>query len=553
MALFTFHTLVPVSETQDRALSAYAELFGLCQRRLFALIAPKREQLEPKLEAIDLKSEFCDVNGLTSRQFNAVRFQVEGMILAVQEQRAGLIEEMKARIAKAHTAVEKRRHPSVPKGRRSRGYRSRTRPKGEPRHQKKVRLKQLHHKRRRLEALKRKLASMEADHEKKIVRIAFGSGRLFHAQFHNDGYESHMQWHEDWQQARSNQFFVLGSKDETSGCQGCVATINEDESLDLRVRLPNALVDDASIEKVDGKYLVLKGLRFAHGHEEVLQALQCSKLIVVDGKPKKKRDGVALSWRFIRDTKHGRPVWYVHVSVDVTAPPIITDRKEGVLAVDFNSDHLAPAELDSSGNLVDYERIAMNLRYKSSGQQDAIIGHWANQLVDQAAAAGKPIVIEELDFSKKKAQLEDVAPQRARMLSSLAYSKFHRFIKAAAFRAGVEVIEVDPAHTSVIGAINYAQILGISVHTAAALAIGRRGMNMTERLRPSVLREGACVPVRNGGFCTFSLLDDCESHVGQPTWSEVTGKLRAALDAHYRSGRARGDPAPLRGATGNFR
>ncbi|HUI68241.1 MAG TPA: hypothetical protein VL087_08525, partial [Nitrospirota bacterium] len=49
---------------------------------------------------------------------------------------------------------------------------------------------------------------------------------------------------------------VIGSKDETAGCQGCVATVAEDGSIALRLRLPNAL---------SGKYLSLRGLHFTHG------------------------------------------------------------------------------------------------------------------------------------------------------------------------------------------------------------------------------------------------------------------------------------------------
>jgi len=433
MATFSYVTLVPVSGPADRALSSYGKLFGLWQRRLFALIAPKKVQLDPPLEASKLKKEFCCAYGSTSRQFNAVRFLVEGMIASVQKHREGLIKEMKARIVKAKAGVEKLRKPSTPKGRQRRRFRSRRNPKGEPRRQKKARLGMLHQKRRRLAALERKLASMEADHQQGLVRIAFGSKKLFHKQFNehapfnHDGYASHAHWYRDWEQARSGQFYVLGSKDELAGCQGCVATINEDESLDLRVRLPDAVAKDASIPAdvsiADKKYLILKGVRFAHGHEQVLQALQCSKLVVVDGK-RKKRDGVALSWRFIRGQKQCEPVWSVHVTVDVAAPPIITQRENGALAADFNANHLALAELDRSGNLVDFDRIATNVRYKSSGQQDAIFGDAAKKLVDQAAAARKPIVIEKLDFSQRKAQLEDVDPRRARMLSSLAYSKF---------------------------------------------------------------------------------------------------------------------------------
>ena len=35
----------------------------------------------------------------------------------------------------------------------------------------------------------------------------------------------------DWQDARSDEFFVLGSRDETGGCQLCVSTVAEDGTL----------------------------------------------------------------------------------------------------------------------------------------------------------------------------------------------------------------------------------------------------------------------------------------------------------------------------------
>lgn len=57
------------------------------------------------------------------------------------------------------------------------------------------------------------------------------------------------------------------------------------------------------------------------------------------------------------------------------------------------------------------------------------------------------------------------------MLSSFAYHRIIQHLKAAAFRAGVHVIEVNPAYTSTIGAVNYAAQLGISVHQGAAIAI----------------------------------------------------------------------------------
>ena len=66
-------------------------------------------------------------------------------------------------------------------------------------------------------------------------------------------------------------------------------------------------------------------------------------------------------------------------------------------------------------------------------------------------------------------------PGRARMPSSLAYNKIKQQIHSAAYRSGIEVIEINPAYTSTIGAVNYGKSYGISIHQGAALAIARRG------------------------------------------------------------------------------
>ncbi|MBK6998986.1 MAG: hypothetical protein IPH35_03090 [Rhodoferax sp.] len=85
-----------------------------------------------------------------------------------------------------------------------------------------------------------------------------GSKKLFHAQFdlQANGYADHDEWKADWQRERSSQFFVLGSQDETAGCQGCQATLAQDGTLNLQLRLPNAMT-------TSGKYLNITGIRFA--------------------------------------------------------------------------------------------------------------------------------------------------------------------------------------------------------------------------------------------------------------------------------------------------
>lgn len=313
--------------------------------------------------------------------------------------------------------------------------------------------------------------------------------KLFHAQYalEANGYASHQEWQQDWRSERASQFFVLGSKDESAGCQGCQAGVAADGSLSMTLRLPDAMVSQ-------DKYLTLTGIRFAYGHEKIAAALSTSQRISSQtkaGVATVKRTGTALSYRFVRDAKG----WRIFVSCEAQAVAIKTNWAMGAVGMDMNADHLAVSETDRYGNLVVTRKIALVTYGKSSDQTKALIGDAVVSIVEQASQTGKPVVIEKLNFQKKKAELETVNRKQARMLSSFSCNKVASFMKAAAFRAGVEVIEVNPAYTSVIGAVNHAQRNGISVHQGAALAIARRGLGLCERATVPV----GLVPTANGG------------------------------------------------------
>lgn len=213
----------------------------------------------------------------------------------------------------------------------------------------------------------------------------------------------------------------------------------------------------------------------------------------------------------------------------------------GAIGVDTNADHLAISETDRFGNLIGVRRMALPIYGKSTDQTKALIGDATAAIATRAKAAGKAVVIEKLNFQKKKAELEAVDPAQARMLSSFVCHKVASSLKAACARAGVKVIEVNPAYTSVIGAVNHAQSKGISVHQGAAYAIARRGLSLSER--PTV-RE-AHAPTRNGGHVTFALpVRNRAKHVWS-FWSSVRTKLSAAHAAHFRRGANQFPPPPL--------
>ena len=221
----------------DAALAAYAELYGGVQRKLFADFSAG------ELPA-SLKRVYLQRYGIPARMFNGLRVSLQGKVSSVRETMALRRDSLQRRIARAECEIEK----AVTGGRWA----------------------QVHQKRRRLANLRFGLAGLEADVAAGRVRLCFGSKRLWRKQHHlaDNGYGSHDEWLVDWRESRIDEFFVLGSRDETAGCQLCVANVADDGALTLRLRMPDSLAER------HGKYLLIENVRFAYGHDQVLAALQ---------------------------------------------------------------------------------------------------------------------------------------------------------------------------------------------------------------------------------------------------------------------------------------
>ena len=355
--------------------------------------------------------------------FNGVRVSLEGKIASVREQQKLRLDDLGRRIARAQRRIA----DAVEHGRWD----------------------QVHQKRRRLANLQSRLAALEDDITQGRVRLCFGSKRLWHKQHHlgENGYASHQEWLLDWRDARSNEFFVLGSRDETGGCQLCVATVADDGTLTLRLRIPDSLAGQ------HGKYLTIEGVRFAYGHQQVLAALDSNAAYARyrrehgDKVARSSDLGQAVSYRFKRDKKG----WRVFATTAMMDVPVVTDKSLGAVGVDLNADHLAVCETDASGNYVHAFSVALVTYGKSQHQAGAIIGDAVAGVVAYAREAGKPIVIEKLDFRQKKAALEGQSRRYSRMLSSFSYGKVKAYFLSRGYREGVEVHQVNPAFSSVIG------------------------------------------------------------------------------------------------------
>ena len=489
----------------DAALSAYAQLYGRVQRKLFAQVAAGRS-------AASLKNEYLKRYGIPARMFNAVRVSLEGKVASVKEQQKLRVESLGRRIARAEGQIA----DAAQRGRWD----------------------QVHQKSRRLAALESKRVKLQEDMAAGRVRLCFGSKRLWQKQHHltENGYASHEEWLADWREARSGEFFVLGSRDETAGCQLCVATIAEDGTLTLRLRMPDCLAVQL------GKYVTIQGIHFNQGHEHVLAALESNTEYARRRRQHGEKGaraaglGQAISYRFKRDEKG----WRVFATTDMMDVPAATDKRRGAIGVDLNADHLAVAETDRPGNCVHAFSVPLVAYGKTRHQAEAIIGDAVAGVVAYARKAGKPIVIERLDFRQKKAVLEGESRKYSRMLSSFSYGKIKACFLSRGYREGVEVHQVNPAFSSVIGRVKFMERYGLSVHQAAALVLARRLLGCSERIpRRRVF------PAGNGVQVAFTVPARKRVKHVWTYWGAILGQLRPALAAQHWLGKRRRRPTPV--------
>ena len=307
-----------------------------------------------------------------------------------------------------------------------------------------------------------------------------------------------------------------------------MASIADDGSLTLRLRLPDCLAEQ------HGKYLVIEGARFAYGHEQVLAGLQSNAEYAAhrrehgDKAARATSLGQAISYRFKRDGKG----WRVFVSTQMMDVPVVTDRRRGAIGVDLNADHLAVAETDASRNYLNAWRVPLVTYGKSQHQAEALIGDAVASVVQYAREVGKPIVIEKLDFRQKKAALEGQSRKYSRMLSSFSYGKIKAYFISRGYRQGVEVKQVNPAFSSIVGRVKFMERYGLTVHQAAGLVLARRLLGCSERIP----RRWVC-PIGNGVQVAFTVpVRKRVKHVWT-YWGAVSGQLRPALAAQHRLGR----------------
>jgi len=171
----------------------------------------------------------------------------------------------------------------------------------------------------------------------------------------------------------------------------------------------------------------------------------------------------------------------VKISSEFPTPRIVTKPvSQGAIGIDCNPDGLAVVETNAQGQLVHhhYEN-EQRIRFARSEKRTYDIRLLAAQVVLFAFLTRKPLVLEQLSFRAGKQK----GPKFNRMKHNFLHKQMLDAIRSRATKMGVEVMDVNPAFTSILGKLKYQDMYSLNVHTAAALVIARRGQGFLESQR----------------------------------------------------------------------
>ena len=461
-------TIVGITEeltfNQLSKLDSFVLLYNKISHKLYVDLFIK------KLPIKELSPAYQDKHSISKRHFDSIRKLLEGKVSSILSLNKNYIIETKDKIK----TIEK---DLVKQTKTFNSYKEKYKLNNQlspiETNLKKNLFKKINYNQKRLDRLNSKLKHLEEIKKTGNVRLCFGSNKLFRQQFEVNKtnnlteFKNHNAWYKEFNYQRNKEFTLIGSKDETTGNNNAQISHIKDNLFNLKLNINH------KADKITDKYV---NITFTLNHE-----VNTLKQIIVNNNGKNKELWQALTYKLTKQrTKHHINKYVVNISFEKhLIKHTYTSKNNGCIGVDINQDHLAVVNLDNKGNLLNIYTFDYDLN-GSKNQNNNSISLAVKDLMALAVKLNKPIVIEELDFSSKKKTLKSVnnkyIKSKNKQLSSFAYSKIIGLIKARAEDNYIEVREVNPVYTSIIGSIKYSNRSRIDVHHGAAMCIGRKGL-----------------------------------------------------------------------------
>lgn len=291
------------------------------------------------------------------------------------------------------------------------------------------------------------------DHEP--LKVLFGSKKRYQQKDQND--VDLQKWKEDFYFQRHHTFSLPGRHDARGG--------------NFLAKLVNG---NLVVTGIDGRCFTFLNFQLARLNEEYQKLLQATG---------KERKAVCYNFTLHKDKK-GRKYVLVSATIPLENKYVNDSFASGCVSMDINADHVALADLDEHGNYLSSKVIPFWLEGKTSGQVSEILGRVMAKVGGFCTERKKPLVMEDINLTLRRSGLKYGGKKRNRRISLFAYRKMTACLYNQSFKQGFAVFQVDPAYTSQMGKHLFMRKYGISIHEAAAYAIGLKGMGMLQLLLP---------------------------------------------------------------------
>ena len=301
----------------------------------------------------------------------------------------------------------------------------------------------------RKDKLANKIKSLNYQLETNKFKITFGTKKLFRQNL------------EEFLNKRDNQIVFIGSKEETACNQTFqlkyITNINQ---FIIKIR------KDFKYKNEKGEERYIYGKCFFNNHKNLLKETLKSKNSPLTYRIVKRNNKYYLQCIFEIDNKN----------------TILTGKNYGTIGIDFNKGFVTVSQINKYGHLVKTDKMTYRFRNGNKTENDLLL--LINKLIKLAINTGKDLVIEDLNFLKKKSKTmkgnSEKGKEYNKILHSLAYRIFLDRTEQICNRKKVGLIKVNPAWTSWIAKNKFCDKMKLNIHAGASFVIARRGMNIKD-------------------------------------------------------------------------
>ena len=410
--MVTIQTRIPLSFELKAYLTEYIVFYNRVQRRVFQDF---RHGIPNEMGMSKYITYICNVYGMLKRSVNSIRYNVQGRMRAYQELKKTELHQLEWKVQSVQKKVNKlESEVNVKKSLVACNLLD------EAGLQKYRRQKQsLYHQKNRLNRLRQCVQVLQKQIKDKTVFLCFGTKKLFNVQnrLSENSYKSHEKWLHDFQKRRDSGIFFLGESDKCCGNQLLQLQACGDE-FQMKLLKDRPFRDST-------KHIIISSIRFSYMNDELTYAIQNHQPV---------------TYRILRKNRK----WYLQAMFSVETD-VCTDSEQGVIGIDYNDGFMEVVETNESGNMVN--GMHMSLDYHGTGDRaESEIKEKLSKIVRNARDKEKDIVVENLDFRKKKSkQRKGERKGYNRMLHLFDYHRYLFWLENLCMKYGVKLVKVNPA------------------------------------------------------------------------------------------------------------